>query len=230
MPKLNSEVAAASENSTTPDWVGSRTPISPYKAHIQKWRNCEQCILFNQRKRVVFASGTIPADILCVGEAPGGSEDATGIPFDGPAGDLLDRTIKEALDLDVKRSDGFFRYPDDDRPVPSIAFYNIVSCYPRDAKRDGTHQPPPEAIKACSRKLKEFIGICRPKLYVLVGSLAEKYIHLSADTADPNLHFVHIMHPSNILKNLPIAQKDFELKKSIVTIRKAARDALGLEL
>jgi DNA polymerase len=205
----------------------SQSDLSPYQLHVRKWRDCQRCSLAPQRKRVVFARGEVPADLLFVGEAPGNSENATGLPFDGPAGSLMDRIIREALDLDLGRQRGFFRYPDDVRPVPTIALYNLVSCYPREAKQDGTHRPPPDAVRACSPKLREFIGICRPRLIVCVGQLAEKHIHLAADAASETLKFVHVMHPSNILKNLPIAQKDLEVKKSVVRIRKATREVLG---
>jgi DNA polymerase len=39
----------------------------------------------------------VPCDVLFIGEAPGESEDAIGIPFIGPAGHLLGRIIDEAL-------------------------------------------------------------------------------------------------------------------------------------
>ena len=42
--------------------------------------------------------GSIPFNVLFVGEAPGESEDVLGFPFVGPAGKLLDHIIKEIRD------------------------------------------------------------------------------------------------------------------------------------
>jgi uracil-DNA glycosylase family 4 len=45
--------------------------FSPLKNHISAWRNCQRCTLRETRQRVVIARGTVPCDIVFLGEAPG---------------------------------------------------------------------------------------------------------------------------------------------------------------
>ena len=52
--------------------------------------SCTRCGLCETRHNVVFGIGNETADILFVGEGPGEQEDLQGIPFVGPAGQLLD--------------------------------------------------------------------------------------------------------------------------------------------
>jgi uracil-DNA glycosylase len=68
-----------------------------WSAHVDDWKDCTRCPLHTVRSNVVLARGSIPCDILFVGEAPGRSEDALGKPFVGPAGILLDEMIEDAL-------------------------------------------------------------------------------------------------------------------------------------
>ena len=55
--------------------------------------SCTRCGLHTTRRSVVFSDGPDRARIMCVGEAPGASEDEMGLPFVGRAGQLLDRLL-----------------------------------------------------------------------------------------------------------------------------------------
>ena len=55
--------------------------MTPLQTHIQKWSYCQECELCNGRKRSVLIKGTVPCDVLFLGEAPGLSEGSLGIPF-----------------------------------------------------------------------------------------------------------------------------------------------------
>ena len=57
---------------------------------------CTRCELAPFRKNVVGGHGSVSADIMLVGEAPGRAEDEHGLPFVGPAGALLDRLLARA--------------------------------------------------------------------------------------------------------------------------------------
>ena len=52
--------------------------------------------------RIVPFRGSPEARIMVIGEAPGATEDAKGIPFCGRAGQLLDNILR-AVDLDLER-------------------------------------------------------------------------------------------------------------------------------
>ena len=55
--------------------------------------NCKKCRLSEMRTNVVIGKGNRNADIMFIGEGPGQQEDLTGIPFVGPAGQLLDKML-----------------------------------------------------------------------------------------------------------------------------------------
>ncbi|MBE9547023.1 MAG: uracil-DNA glycosylase, partial [Proteobacteria bacterium] len=56
--------------------------------------DCRRCPLHQARKNLVFGEGSPRANLVFVGEAPGGDEDIQGRPFVGRAGQLLTKIIK----------------------------------------------------------------------------------------------------------------------------------------
>src|SRR5258706_13117156 len=63
--------------------------------------DCTRCKLHRGRTKLVFGDGNPKADLVFVGEGPGRSEDAQGLPFVGPAGRLLTQLF-EAMGLQRK--------------------------------------------------------------------------------------------------------------------------------
>ena len=57
----------------------------------QQVRICLKCRLSETRTQTVFGEGDVDAPILFIGEGPGETEDKTGRPFVGRAGQLLDQ-------------------------------------------------------------------------------------------------------------------------------------------
>jgi DNA polymerase len=106
--------------------------MSLFQQHVERWGNCRECPLCEDRSRVMLARGSIPCDALFVGESPGESEDALGRLFCGPAGHLMDSIIDNAM------------------PTPRLswAFTNLVCCIPREGGGK-TVEPPGHAIIAC---------------------------------------------------------------------------------
>jgi len=172
-----------------------------WKRFKAKWENCAGCELCNVRKNIVLARGKIPCDVLFVGEAPGASEDAIGLPFIGPAGKLLDEQIKEALE-------------NSGRTELRIAFTNLVCCIP---KENGTKtgEPNKEHIDACSERLTEFMVLCDPRLIVAVGDLSKKWL---GDKSE-----VHITHPAAILR-AEIVRQALMRQRVVVTLENAFRE------
>ena len=54
---------------------------------------CRRCGLCEDRRTIVFGRGDPGARLLVAGEAPGAYEDSQGVPFSGPAGDMLGRML-----------------------------------------------------------------------------------------------------------------------------------------
>lgn len=179
--------------------------MSAWTEHVARWGSCTDCPLCQQRDRICLARGNIPADIVFIGEAPGASEDAIGRPFVGPAGKLLDNIIDRAVPPGVR-----------------CALTNLVCCFPQEAKSRGNNEPETQEILACEPRLVEFVNIARPKLIVCVGSLAAQWIDHS-DTVP----VVDIVHPAAILR-MPLAQRQMATQKSVVVLRNAIDDIIGV--
>ena len=59
--------------------------------------SCRKCKLWERRTNVVIGKGSRTADILFIGEGPGQQEDLQGVPFVGPAGQLLDKMLESVV-------------------------------------------------------------------------------------------------------------------------------------
>src|SRR5262245_60113580 len=57
---------------------------------------CLRCTLSASRNQVVFGAGTPNAAIMLIGQGPSLTDDNTGLPYSGPAGEYLDTALKQA--------------------------------------------------------------------------------------------------------------------------------------
>ena len=123
----------------------------------QAARGCTHCPLYKLGTQTVFGEGPAPAPVLMVGEQPGDREDLEGRPFVGPAGQLLDRALKDA-GLDRR----------------SIYVTNAVKHFkwePRGKRR--LHKKPIEReIAACRPWLLQELELVQPTLIVCLGATA----------------------------------------------------------
>jgi DNA polymerase len=120
---------------------------------------CTACPLHAAATQTVFGDGAVGAPIMLVGEQPGDREDLAGEPFVGPAGQLLDRAMREA---------GIAR--------DGVYITNAVKHFkfePRGKRR--LHKTPAQLeMEACRPWLEAEIGIVRPKLVVALGATAAR--------------------------------------------------------
>lgn len=158
---------------------------SPWETHRDKWCNCTLCPYSDHRKKVALLRGTLPCDVLFIGEAPGGSEDVLGSPFTGPAGKLLDSIIARASR----------------QYNPALAFTNLVGCIPPKDLVTRTIQPPDvQSITACRPRLSQIYAITEARAVICVGALATKYAPDAVDFLKPDLVVDSIIHPAAILR------------------------------
>lgn len=172
--------------------------------HVEHWRNCQECTLCTQRDKIVLARGVVPCDVLFLGEAPGESENSHGLPFYGPAGDKLEEilaAVRAACQVQF-----------------SVAFSNLVACFPAEAKRTADHRPEPEEIEACSVRLREFVGIAAPRLIVCVGDTAQEWGRELL--GEENFAWCDVVHPAAILR-MPVVQQEMATRKCAVVLRDA---------
>ena len=59
-------------------------------------KRCQGCPLFRDATQTVFGRGPADARVVLVGEQPGDQEDLRDAPFVGPAGEVLDRALRDA--------------------------------------------------------------------------------------------------------------------------------------
>jgi len=120
---------------------------------------CTRCDLAMTRTNTVFASGDPYSPLMLVGEGPGENEDATGLPFVGRAGKLLD-DILAAVDLTRDK----------------VYLTNTVKC--RAAVEEGgrmkNRQPKTSEIRACNPYLQGQMDAVKPAIILCLGGPAAK--------------------------------------------------------
>jgi len=184
-------------------WV---LPVSsPEKAQAiaelrERAMQCVKCPhLASTRKNVVFGVGSIDADLMFVGEAPGADEDAQGEPFVGAAGQLLTKMIN-ATGLSREK----------------VYIANILKCRPdMPAGSSGNRKPTPEEMQTCIPYLHAQIDLIQPKVLVALGGTAmEGLLGKSGITklrgqwhAYRGIPLMPTYHPSYLLRNQSNAEK-----------------------
>jgi len=116
----------------------------------QQIRTCTRCRLHEGRVHAVPGEGPLDADVFLIGEAPGRDEDASGRPFVGAAGKILNKALAAA------------RLPRD-----SVFVTNVVKCRP-----PANRGPRADELESCRPYLATQIAVVRPKVLVTLGSTA----------------------------------------------------------
>ena len=112
---------------------------------------CHRCGLAASRRQVVVSRGNSQAFLMVIGEGPGAQEDATGLPFVGRAGQLLDQMLA-SVGIDSNRD---------------TYICNVVKCRP-----PGNRKPTAEEMAACRPWLDRQISIVDPGVILLAGATA----------------------------------------------------------
>jgi DNA polymerase len=165
--------------------------------------DCPRCKLAGLgRKQVVFGVGNPDADLMFVGEAPGGDEDIQGIPFVGRAGQLLTKMI---LAINLERD--------------QVYIANVIKCRP-----PGNRNPEPDEIASCEPFLFQQIDAVRPRVIVALGAFAAKTLLRTEDPISRlrgriydfrGAKLIPTFHPSFLLRS-PDRKRDAweDLKKA----------------
>jgi uracil-DNA glycosylase family 4 len=114
---------------------------------------CTRCpALVASRTKTVFGDGLPGAELCFVGEAPGGDEDAQGLPFVGAAGQLLNRII---AGCGMKREE--------------VYICNTLKCRP-----PGNRTPLVNEVENCRGYLERQLELVQPRFLCALGSSAAK--------------------------------------------------------
>ena len=116
--------------------------------------NCNKCKLYKGRQNIVFGTGNKNADLMLIGEGPGADEDRLGEPFVGKAGKLMNLAFQA---IGLKREE--------------VYIANIVKCRP-----PNNRNPEQDEANSCMNYLRNQVILVKPKIIVLLGSVALKNI------------------------------------------------------
>lgn len=157
---------------------------------------CQACALAERRRNVVFGEGNPASPLVLVGEGPGDNEDATGRPFVGRAGQMLDRAL---LDNGLTRE--------------HVYICNTVKCRAADwsTGKPQNRAPLPEEVTACRQWLVPQLAAIAPKVILCVGAPSAKNL-IKKDfkiTVERGRYFpcefaktaIATLHPAYIMRN-----------------------------
>lgn len=194
--------------------------------HATKWGNGCGAFECSGARHVVLARGTVPCDVVFVGEAPGISEDSIGLPFQGPAGHLFDQGPDSILARAYEMA-GCLKSVETSNP--SYAVCNLVACMPRDADGRKTSDLLDAQVVKCSPRLVEFLEMCSPRLIVTLGSLSEVWLDpkqrhgIKLPASMSRVLMVSVTHPSAILR-AKIVEQSRMVNNAIAVITSALRE------
>jgi uracil-DNA glycosylase family 4 len=149
---------------------------------------CTNCSLYATATNPVPGEGSPAAQLVCVGEAPGATEDATGRPFVGQAGKLLDKILAA---IELGREDVFI--------------CNVLKHRP-----PGNRNPLPAEVAACSPYLVRQLELIRPRAILAFGTFAAQTLLQTPLTIGKLRGSVHryygvplivTYHPAALLRN-----------------------------
>lgn len=175
-------------NSSRELFAGQQPPLATLAEIAAAVGACTKCALYKTAKHPVPGEGNPDADFMCVGEAPGATEDETGRPFVGRAGELLTKILAA---IDLRREDVFIG--------------NVLKHRP-----PGNRNPLPDEVKACSPYLIRQIELIRPKVILAMGLFAAQTLletKLTIGKLRGQIHryygvpLIVTYHPAALLRN-----------------------------
>lgn len=164
---------------------------------------CSACPLASTRTKAVFGEGNPNAPLMIVGEGPGEREDATGRPFVGRAGVLLDECLAQ-----------------NDLTRRHVYIANIVKCRACNVSgaRKSNRPPTPSEAELCTPWLMKQFEIVKPLVLLCLGSpAANALIHRNFKIMQERGRFfeseharwaIAALHPAYILRQGGMALRD----------------------
>ena len=150
--------------------------------------DCTKCRLCESRTHTVPGEGPRDARIVVVGEGPGRTEDETGRPFVGQAGELLTKVLA-AIDL----------------PRDQVFICNVTKCRPPENRT-----PLFDEIQSCVPYLFRQIELIGPRVILAMGNTAAQTLLNTKQSLGALRNRVHrfrgtpvivTYHPAALLRN-----------------------------
>jgi uracil-DNA glycosylase family 4 len=185
MPFKKGIVVASDEAELIPGAIAKLRSLDEVAEMVKA---CTRCSLYKTATNPVPGEGDPHAKLVCVGEAPGAKEDATGRPFIGQAGQLLTK-ILAAIDLTREQ----------------VFIVNVLKHRP-----PANRNPLPEEVKACSPYLIRQLELIKPRVIVAFGTFAAQTLLQTKTPIGQLRGLVHryhgiplivTYHPAALLRN-----------------------------
>jgi uracil-DNA glycosylase family protein len=181
---------------------------------------CTGCDIFKNATQTVFGEGPQTATVILIGEQPGDQEDRAGHPFVGPAGQLLDKALRQA---GITREETYVT--------------NAVKHFKWEpqGRRRKHKRPSASEVTACRPWLEAEVNVIRPRIVVCLGATAAQSVfgrvvrinemrgrfHEIMWGNEPFLAFVTV-HPSAIFRIPEEAQQTAEYERLVADLRLVA--------
>ncbi len=180
-------------------------------------RACTKCVAAGYlRSAFPIVAGNASDRVMIIGQAPGAVELTTGLPFSGRAGAELRRWLAEA---------GI-----DEAHLPYRT--SITKCFPgKAASGAGDRRPSPPEIALCAPWLEAELALVRPRVVLLVGTLAiERYWGraplsdvVGRSRVDGERVLIPLPHPSGASRWLNDPGHRALLRRALRVVRRATR-------
>jgi uracil-DNA glycosylase len=182
---ISVEAPPSSSDLFTSDPIANAADLAAIAALVAE---CHKCGLAHSRTNVVPGEGNPNAGFVVVGEAPGATEDETGRPFVGRAGQLLN---------DILKAIGFAR--------EDVFIMNVLKCRP-----PNNRDPDPLEVAACSPFLHRQLALIKPRVILAMGRPAAATLLGSTSSLGDMRQKIHsyrgiplivTYHPAALLRN-----------------------------
>ena len=166
--------------------ISSDLFYNTYENIKDRLNTCSSCPLSSTATNKVMGYGSLDAEIMLIGEAPGATEDKSGKPFVGRAGEKLTQMLQY---IGLERSD--------------VYITNIVKCRP-----PGNRDPRRDEIEACAGFLQMEMEFVNPRFIMPLGRFASRHIlgregrmkDMSGHVfQEDNRYIIPTYHPSSLL-------------------------------
>ncbi len=185
--------------------AGEASSLADLRARLEGFNGCG---LKATAKNLCFYRGAERSRLMLIGEAPGRDEDLSGVPFVGPAGQLLDKMLA-AVGLSEAE----------------VHITNSVYWRP-----PGNRTPSPQETQACRPFLDRQIELVGPQFIALLGgAAANTLLGVSEGIMRLRGNWKEVVIGGRTIRVMPTLHPAF-LLRSPANKRQAWRDFLALTL
>jgi uracil-DNA glycosylase family 4 len=192
--------------------IDACTSVEELKALLDGYYDCD---LRKTATHTVFSDGVVDAPIMIIGEAPGAEEDASGKPFVGKSGQLVDNMFKS---IGLSRNENLY--------ISNMIFW----------RPPGNRPPTTIEIEQCLPFVEKHVALVKPKILVLLGGIAAKtllntketiiqmrgksYVFKHADM-DAEIPVLAFYHPAYLLRS---PRQKAVFWQDLLTLKKLIRE------